>query len=322
METVSYPCLVMASVNIFVGLYHLYVFLRRRKSLVNLPFALLCFTVAAYDIFCIGLYNARTTVEGVFWQRLQLSTIDLISICLIWFVTLFTAQKSRLVTILLTGWFIAALVVSAFLSPELTLTPARPSTKEIFVLGVLRVTYYEGEIGIFYTAAIASAILTYLYYLVVLIRRYRETRASDSLLIVAGLVAYFIGVVNDTAVATRLYPFIYVSEYAFMVIVLVMSYVLLNEFVSLYRAVEDANRDLEKKVRERTSEIETLSEELRRQAQLDSLTGIYNRRFFGEYLEIELRRARSRVEHKAALPPGLNDMSFGLAIIAWITSSA
>jgi diguanylate cyclase (GGDEF)-like protein len=177
------------------------------------------------------------------------------------------------------------------------------------------VTYCEGEIGAFFSAAIGSAILAYLYLLVLLSRHYAQVRDRRSLVIIGGLLVYFAGVVNDTAVAARVYSFIYVSEYAFMVVILAMSSVLLKELVNLYQAVEEANTDLERKVRERTQEIEALSEELRRQAELDSLTGIYNRRFFSEYLDIELRRARSRMEHRDAGISGSNDMNFGLAMI-------
>jgi hypothetical protein len=66
MQTFSYPPLVMAAVNVFVGLFYLYIFARRRWPLVHLLFTMLCFSVAAYDIFCVGLYNSQSTVEGVF----------------------------------------------------------------------------------------------------------------------------------------------------------------------------------------------------------------------------------------------------------------
>jgi diguanylate cyclase (GGDEF)-like protein len=315
MQIVAYPPLVMAAIKIFVGLFYLYLFLRRRQPMGHLLFALLCLSVAAYDLFSVGLYSSHSTAEGAFWQRLQLDSMDFISIFLVWFVTLFSTRKGRRVALVLTVWFIGVLVASVFLGPELTVSPLRPATKTLLVFGMLPVTYYEGTIGGFFTAAIGSAILAYVYLLGLLSFHYRRTRDKSSLLIIAALLAYFVGVINDFAVAARVYSFIYVSEYAFMVLVFAMSFVLLNEFVSLNEAVEEANRDLEKKVRERTKAIEELSEELRRQAELDSLTGIYNRRFFGEYLEIELRRARSRLEHRTTIAPGTNDMNFGLAMI-------
>jgi len=314
MEIVAYPALVMSSITFFVGGYHLSVFLKRRKPLEHLPFALLCFSVTMYDVFCIGLYNSRSLAEGIFWQGLQLQTVDVISIFLIWFVLVFTGKKQKIL-ILFALWFALLLGASLLLGSDFTLSPLRPSIKHILVPGFLQVTYYEGELGIAYLASLASSLAAYIYLLVLLIRSQSQAGRKGSLVIVAGLLAYFAGVVNDILVASRVYPFLYLSEYSFMIIVLAMSYVLLSEFVSLYRAVEEANRNLEARVEERTGEIKRLNEDLKRLAELDPLTGIYNRRFFGEYLEIELRRARNRLEHKAVPLSEANDMNFGLAII-------
>jgi diguanylate cyclase (GGDEF)-like protein len=314
MQIVAYPALVMASIAFFVGGYHLSVFLKRRKPLEHLPFALLCFSVTMYDVFSVGLYNSRSLAEGIFWQGLQLQTVDVISIFLIWFVLVFTGKKQK-TWIPFVLWFALLLGASLFLDPDLTLSPLRPSIKRIVVPGFLRVTYFEGELGAVYIVALASSLAAYIYLLVILIRNQSEARKKGSLVIVAGLLAYFAGVVNDILVASRIYPFLYLSEYSFLIIVLAMSYVLLSEFARLHQAVEEANRNLEAKVEERTGEIRKLNEDLRRMAELDPLTGIYNRRFFGEYLEIELRRAKNRLEHKAAALSGANDMNFGLAII-------
>jgi diguanylate cyclase (GGDEF)-like protein len=62
--------------------------------------------------------------------------------------------------------------------------------------------------------------------------------------------------------------------------------------------------------------IKKLNEDLKQLAECDGLTGTYNRRFFNEYFEIEVKRAKSFIEHKAHLEPSQrNDMNFGLAIL-------
>jgi two-component system, chemotaxis family, sensor kinase CheA len=53
------------------------------------------------------------------------------------------------------------------------------------------------------------------------------------------------------------------SEYAFLVVALSMAYVLLDEFVGLYAAVEEANRGLELRVTERTSALAHRNAEMR-----------------------------------------------------------
>ena len=95
-----------------------------------------------------------------------------------------------------------------------------------------------------------------------------------------------------------------------------MAYSLLDIFVNLYTSYEEFNNDLEKKVLERTSQIERLNGYLKDLAEHDGLTGVYNRRFFNEYFEIEMKRAKNYLEHKAQLEPnGENEMNFCLAFI-------
>jgi diguanylate cyclase (GGDEF)-like protein len=105
-------------------------------------------------------------------------------------------------------------------------------------------------------------------------------------------------------------------EYTYLCIVISMAYILLDKFVKTQTAFEELSVSLEKKVYERTAEIEKLNDELKHLAECDGLTGIYNRRFFNQYFEIEVKRAKSFMEHKHKLDPKQgNDMNFGLAII-------
>jgi diguanylate cyclase (GGDEF)-like protein len=315
MNTVSYPLIVMASVTLYVGASHLFLYLNRRDARQHLPFSLLCLSVVLYDVFCIGLYNSTSVAQGVIWQGLQLKTVSFISIFIMWFVGVLTGQKKNRVIPVAFAWFVALLVLSLVLNGPLTLTPLTPSIKNVSALGILHATYYEAELGPFSIGGILSALVLYLYLLLLLVRHFLKNRDRSSFFILAGLVCYFLGVANDTAVAAHVYSFIYLSEYAFLIVVLAGSYALLIELLSLYKSAEDTRKNLERKVKERTGDIQELNKELKHQAERDGLTGVYNRRFFDQYLEIEVRRARNRIEHKTAAVEPYQDMNFGLAIV-------
>jgi diguanylate cyclase (GGDEF)-like protein len=316
MHALSIPCIIMASINFCVGAFYLFFFFKRPKIKEHLPFALLCLSVGFYNVFCVGFYNSLSLHDGIFWQRLQLDMAVPISIFLIWFTGVFTEQKGNRIINVLIAWFIAIFFVSLVVNPELTLSPFKPDIKNITLFNSIKITYYEGELGIVYLVELLSAIAGYVYLFYLFIRYYLKTKQKSLLLIILCQIIYFVGVTNDALVAVQAYPFIYFSEYTYSFIIVSMAYALLSKFVDLHAAFEELNVKLEDKVCERTSEIEKLNEELKQLAEYDGLTGIYNRRFFNEYFEIEVKRAKSSFEHKARLEPGkANDMNFGLAIL-------
>jgi diguanylate cyclase (GGDEF)-like protein len=304
----------MASILLYVGLYHFFLFCRLKKAGEHLPFSLICFGVVLYDLFSIGLYNAHSIDNGVFWQRLQLDSVNLLSFAIVWFALRYAKHEKIKNVKFFAVWYSGILISSIFVSPEYTLSINNPSIKNISVFGS-QVTYYEGKPGLLYLIEMASSIITYAYVLHLLIAFYRKKQDKNTIVVIISQIAYFAGVINDSLVASGLYPFIYLSEYAFLFIALAMAQTLHNEFIYMHKKIEDINYDLEEKVKIRTAEIEKLNEELKHLADIDGLTGVFNRRFFNEYFEIEIRRTRNSITYKDQIEKIENDMNFGLSII-------
>jgi hypothetical protein len=268
LHPLSVPPLIMAAINFFVGAYYLAFYIKRMQIREHLPFALLCLSVSLYDIFCVYLYNSGSIHEGIFWQRLQLDTIIPISIFLMWFISVFTGQKKNPIIQSLIALFIIIFFTSFFIGPEYTLSTLRPEIKNIHSGYLPDITYFEGAFGLLYQVEIIIAIITYFYLIYLIIGFYRKKGEKLILLIGTCLVSYLLAVINDSSVAMGAYPFIYVSEYIFLLIIISMAYILLDRFINLNKAYEELNQSLEQKVVERTDEI------LKSQAQVKQLEGI------------------------------------------------
>lgn len=75
-------------------------------------------------------------------------------------------------------------------------------------------------------------------------------------------------------------------------------------------------REAEVLLEQATIEIKALNAHLTNLVDRDGLTGIYNRRFFNEYFEIELQRAMNFLKHRNQLESTTDpDLNFGLAMI-------
>lgn len=314
MELVSIPCIIMASINFYVAFYYIFIYLKRRKMLSHFCFSLICFSVGLYDVFCVGLYNSHSIEEGIFWQRLQLNMFVFISVFIIWFVSIFTGQKKNKIIKFYFFLYVFLFILSLFIGNEFTLSISKPAIKNITVLNLFKITYYEAEVGLLYITGIIFSITAYIYLMVLLFFHYKEKKDKKILLILFSQSSYFFGILNDFFVASRVYNFFYLSEYSFLVVILVMSYVLLNDFVNLHIEVEQNNINLEKKILERTNKIKKLNDELKYLVEIDPLTGIYNRRFFIEYFELEVKRAANEIKYNRLKPDKPSAMNFGLAI--------
>jgi hypothetical protein len=254
----------MASINFYVGVSYLFFHLKRPKDGVNLPFAFLCASVGCYDLFCVGLYNAHTLQDGIFWQRLQFEAVAAISISLIWFTGEITNQKNKRIIHCLMAWFALLLLGSLVGSPDATLSPAHPAVKHVSLFHLLSITYYEGVAGIIYQIEMASGVLIYAYLCFLYLMYFRRTRHKTLILVIVSQITYFAGVINDTMVASGIYQFVYFSEYAFFFIIVSMAFVLLDQFMDLHTEFEALNANLEQKVEEKTREIREALEQVKR----------------------------------------------------------
>jgi hypothetical protein len=249
----------MAAVNAYVGSYYLLLYAGWPRSREHLPFALLCVSLMVYDIACAGLYSASDLPTGVFWQGLQLAAVNPISACVVWFVGVLTGHsQTRGVRFFITAFALLLPFTLLVRVPGLTLATATPVVKAILWNGQPLITYYESRLGVLSNAAVVLSIVAYLYVFALLWRAYRRAPTGALVAIVVGQLAYFVGVVNDILVANQLYPFIYVSEYTYLVVVVVMAGVLLNRFVALHRAVEATSQTLEHEVQDARADLKVL----------------------------------------------------------------
>lgn len=252
---ISIPVLVMSGLSLYVGCFHLFTYYTGLRDKTLIYFSTICLSVALYTFFCAGLYNAATVAQGMIWQRYQFASLAILSTSIIWFVFSFTEQKSYKAcycfTFIFTLFFISGFVVRN----EMTLSLANPSQKTIEIGDYIKIVYNECEPGLIYLFQYCVMSIAIAYISFLLIKHYRNDIQKQSRPIIIATLTFFLAGINDIFVGSGLYPFIYLTEYFFLIIILSMSYVLLNRFVSFHVELEDVNKNLEKKVNSRTIEL-------------------------------------------------------------------
>jgi len=144
MEPFAIPCFALASVSWCVGAFSLLLYLRTRTAKEHLPFSLLCFNLGVFDLICVGLYNAHSLADGVFWQRLQLASLTPVGVLILWFYALLIGRRfDRVIGALCEVFANLALGMLALDAPQITPSISTPAIKEIQFRGQTLITYYE-----------------------------------------------------------------------------------------------------------------------------------------------------------------------------------
>jgi hypothetical protein len=224
MKAISIPLIVIASISFYVGLYHLLIFFRRKQHREDFLFALMCFANGFYDVFCAGLYNSTSVAEGAQWQRLQFITLAFFNIAFVWFVSVYTHQKTQKLTYAFSIYFLFAVIIQVIDRSDLTWLVDRPAIKNMLLPFGMRVTYYEATLGLFTTVQGLMGLVIGIYILVFTLHFYKRGYKKEATPLIITLVILYATAINDTVISNGVYEFIYTIEYGYIALILLMAY--------------------------------------------------------------------------------------------------
>jgi PAS domain S-box-containing protein len=256
MNTISIPVVAMASISFYVGFYHLSIYTRRRQHREDLTFALLCFIVVFYEALCAGLYNATSVAEGARWQRAQFATLSVFVPVFLWFVSDYTREKPGIPIYLYSIAYLCLFIIQLVDRSDLTLLMDQPSIKNITLPYIQPVTYYEVTPGLLSTVQGILGVFSTTYIVIMGIRYFRRGHKREAMPLILAVIPMYVAGFHDTLVANGVYHFIYLIEYAYLAIIVVMAYSLSNTVVEAAIA-KDALRKSEERFR---SLVETTSD--------------------------------------------------------------
>jgi PAS domain S-box-containing protein len=246
MNTLSIPVIAMASISLYVGFYHLLIYFRRRQNREDLMFSFLCLAYVFYAAFCVGLYTATSVIEGAGWQRAQFIALAVFAMVFLWFVSDYTRQKPGTPVYLLSIFYLLAIIVQWVDRSDLTFAVDQPSVKQVTLPYIQPITYYEATLGPFSSLQGFMGIVASAYILILGIRYFKRgyKRGARPLILAIGLMAA--AGLHDTLVSNGLYDFIYLIEYAYLAVILMMAYSLSNTVVEAAMAKEGLRKSEER----------------------------------------------------------------------------
>ena len=233
----SVPPLLLASINAYVAVHYLVIYLRTRRSREPLTFAHLALFVALYDVCCAFLYNVDTPAAGRPWQLGQFAAITCGAVALLLFVADYTGRPAGRLAKLVGAAYVLAWLAVLVGGTEILVTDV-PLVRTIHLPFDLTVVYHEVEPGPLAAVHYAIALAVFAYTFGAGSRLYGSGKRRRAVRLMVAMSVFFVAAVNDTALGLGLIGSVYVMEYAFMGMIVLMADSLSSELVEAVRVQE------------------------------------------------------------------------------------
>jgi len=246
LSLVSALPLAMAAVALYVGYWHGRVYARGNREREQAYFALLCLGIGLYDVGSAGS-NARGALgDAALWQRLQNLAVGVIGPALVWFVRAYTGRGSRRVAWALTTYY--ALHVAALLTVwnGWMLSATHHVTTVALPWGgsVLYDELRHGPLLRFSSLVHALGILVALVWTARYVLAATPEEKPRARQLAVGLGVFLLGALNDLAVTNALYSFLYVIEYTYLGMILVVTAGMSASVLEVARTRSELRRSL------------------------------------------------------------------------------
>ncbi|MDI6796968.1 MAG: PAS domain S-box protein, partial [Desulfatibacillaceae bacterium] len=231
MNNASLLLIALAAITASMGIYHLFVYERVRKRREHFIFGLMCLAMALYDSASAGLYSAASVEAGAVWQTGRFAAVSLFAVAFVWFVADYTRTRTGLwVRALSAGLALFGLAGSIFPYP-LVVVPHNSAIKNVSLPFGVSITYHEAALGLlcyiqgaFFAAACIWAIIRIFKY-----RKSFPGARANRLAVAMGLL--IVAMSNDALVAMGFLANVYLFEYAYLGMLLLMGYSLVDDIV-------------------------------------------------------------------------------------------
>ncbi len=227
MDKSAIPPLIIAILSFYIGLYHFIIYIKGgSKYQKDLTFAFACLFIGLNDIVIAMLYNSNSVAKGSFWQTKQPFYYGLGALFLIWFIHDHVQVGKKRPLKLLSIFIISACLFTLVDKSSLSWRYDHSEVKVIHLPFEKTVTYYEiggGPVTDLLSITVIVSVLIFLA--MATIKTYRKNRSKrKSFPFLMSFALLILAASNDYAVYQGYYEFIYLFEYSYLGLILLMTF--------------------------------------------------------------------------------------------------
>lgn len=227
----------MASMCFTIAVNEFLTWLRRTKKRSDIAFSLICLGGAFFCLFCSGEYSVDAPLQSIPWLKGEVIAISLTVFALFWYISEETKLIKNKFVFAYLIWNLLVCLSQLINLGDLTWVAGRPFISRVDLPFGLHFIYREVERGILLIIAdfVGFGLLVYLVSIVAKFRRLGHRRESTVLFMVLGVAV--LAEINDFLVGIGLYSFLFLMEYAWLAVVLIVGLRRSNEVIELHKSL-------------------------------------------------------------------------------------
>jgi two-component sensor histidine kinase len=247
MKAYSIPTLIMASVCFTVALYEFLSWSRPGGKRKGLAFALTGLGATAYCVGCCGQYSVDLPAQSVPWLKVQTMALNAAGLAFLWYVAEGTGLVKRRYKILALAWVLLCAASQFADLGKLGWIADRPEIERVRLPFGAEFVYTQVEMGPFIVLQYAAGMALIAYITWVVVKRRRSRDDAEARVLFVALIIFCAALMNDFALDLHLYSSLYLLEYAWLELLLVVGLRRSSEArdaLLVKRALEESDKKL------------------------------------------------------------------------------
>ena len=242
------PTILITGILFYVSFNNILIFLQRPK---NREFLALAFTSAFSGMYAFTsshLYMVNTVSQGAIWQQWQLVSLALFGAAFVWFVQEYTKKLDKPVVTTLMVFFLLSAIIHATDQSGFSLQFNVPAIKRVALPLIGNIVYYEVAQGPFMAIFSVVGFLGFAYILWAAIRNAQDFDTKRFRYLIISVSLIIASMINDALVGLGLITSIYIIEYAYLAVVILISTSFskaMFDAASLKEVLQEKNQELE-----------------------------------------------------------------------------
>jgi len=240
MQTLTFILYLFAAICLYAAIHHLVFFIRKTQASIYLTFSIMCFLHIGYFI-SQGLWYSSATVDQAFLLvQISYSLVSLILISQFWFFYAFCEKTFRIFWCYLGSIVFGLFSILSFIPNDLMLSIGSATLKKTTFFNLVGISVYEFQPGYIFALFFIATFAEMFFLLAVVCEYYLKLSGTlfKPMPIALGLMV--VAAIHDTLSALGVINTIYISEFAYLTLVLVMAYRLQNSFFGAKNTTQSA----------------------------------------------------------------------------------